>query len=505
MKRKGVGRRAAWGVLLAYAVVSRISAALAAIVSVTARQEAPNAAVVVTYELDGEAIVTADVLRDGVSLGANAQAVCVGDVMRRVAAGTHSFTWNPQKGEIPVGETTSLAFALTAWDVETPPDVIVCDLRDGELRYYPSLAALPDGVTDDRYKTTEIVFRRIPGTAAGDWTMGSPTDEAGHKTQTFGNWALETQHTVRFTNDWYMGVYPVTQAQYLRVRGNYPDSFFTNALARAKRPVDSLSLVDVRGSAWPENLFDGANASKAVGKFRAATGLFLDLPTEAQWEFACRASTTTPYASGTTVTTAGRYKDNGGEPSEAYPENLEGFVSGGSVSDYRNWTAGNGAPEVGTFEPNALGLYDMHGGVFEYCLDWAGTADWDTTIVYTNPVGVVQSSSFGGITVVARGGAWSSEVTECRSAARRIQNYQNAGGKDTAAPPFGFRLAIQNVPPDVRKETKTAAAIAVAATSVVGVTEVVASAGLDARTVWQVVSDYVDILTAKLGALLIIR
>ena len=505
MKRKGVGRCAVWCALLAFAVVGRMPTALAAILSVTARQEAPNEAVVVTYELDGEAIVTADVLRDGVSLGANAQAACAGDVMRRVAAGTHSFTWNPQKGEIPVGETTSIAFALTAWDVEMPPDVIVCDLRDGELRYYPSLAALPDGVTDDRYKTTEIVFQRIPGTAAGEWTMGSPTDEVGHKFQTFGNWALETQHKVRFTNDWYMGVYPVTQAQYLRVRGNYPDSFFTNALARAKRPVDNLTLVDVRGSAWPENLFDGANSSKVVGRFRSATGLYLDLPTEAQWEFSCRAGTTTPYASGTTITTAGRYKDNGGEPSEAYPENLEGFISGGAVSDYRSWTAGNGAPEVGTFEPNAFGLYDMHGGIFEYCLDWAGTADWDTTIVYTNPVGVVRSASFGGITVIARGGAWSSEATECRSAARRIQNYQNAGGKDTVAPPFGFRLAIQNVPPDVRNETKTANAIDVVTMPIANVASGTMKDGLDIITVWKFFTDVMSIRLTKLGTRLILR
>lgn len=108
MKRKGLGRRAVWGALLALAVAGRMPTALAAILSVTARQEAPNAAVVVTYELDGEAIVTADVLRDGVSLGAYAQAACAGDVMRRVAAGPHSFTWHPQKGAIPVGGTATL-------------------------------------------------------------------------------------------------------------------------------------------------------------------------------------------------------------------------------------------------------------------------------------------------------------------------------------------------------------------------------------------------------------
>lgn len=474
------------------------SAASAEILSVTARQT-DAATVTVDYELSSEAIVTADIMRDGTSIGTNALAVCAGDIMRRLSAGAHSFTWDARAGwPGHDGETQTLTFALTAWDVATPPEVIVSDLRDGSLRYYPGLAALPDGVTADRYKTTEIVFRRIPGTAAGEWTMGSPTDEAGRASKTQGNWGDETQHRVRFTNDWYMGVYPVTHAQYLRVKGNYPVSFFTNALCRAKRPVDGLSFDAVRGLTWPEGLFDGARTDRVVAKFRAASGLYLDLPTEAQWEFSCRAGTTTPYATGETLT-GGRFKDNGGYPSEAYPENLDGYVLG-ETAGYQNWTYGNGAPEVGSFAPNGFGLYDLQGGVFEYCLDWADPNSWDTTGVSTNPVGAAGMDASFGKAIIARGGAWTSAATDCRSAARRVQNCYQAGG---VAQEFGFRLAIQNVSPDVRTETKTAT-VSVTTENPVGVAGGTAN-GLDARTVWTAVTDYMTVLTAKLGALFILR
>ena len=500
MQRIKFGKQLCRGGLLLLATAAS-AVASAGIVSVSARQIDAQT-VTIDYELSTEAIVTADILRDGASIGTNALAVCTGDIMKRLPTGSHSFTWDARAGwPGHDGETQTLTFELTAWDVDTPPDVIVSDLRDGSLRYYPGLAALPDGVTADRYKTTEIVFRRIPGTAAGEWTMGSPESEAGHVARTSGNWGDETQHRVLFTNDWYMGVYSVTHAQYLRVKGTYPASFFTNALARAKRPVDSLRFQEVRGSKWPEGLFDGVESGKVIDKFRTASGLYLDLPTEAQWEYSCRAGTTTAYATGETLT-GGRFADNGGYPSETYSENLDGFVKG-EIVGYKNWTYGNGAPETGSFAPNGFGLYDMHGGVFEYCLDWADAGGWDTTCVHTNPVGVARSDSYVGCTVVARGGAWSSSMTECRSAARRIQNYQNAGGGSTEAPPFGFRLAIQNVSPDVRKETRSTS-LSVTLEAPVCVSNATQE-GLDARTVWAFETDYKRILTDKLGTQFILR
>ena len=497
MQRKKTGKHICRGGLLLLATAAH-AVASAGIVSVSARQTDAQT-VTVDYELTTEAIVTADILRDGASIGTNVLAVCAGDIMKRLPTGSHSFTWDARAGwPGHDGETQTLTFELTAWDVDTPPDVIVSDLRDGSLRYYPGLAALPDGVTADRYKTTEIVFRRIPGTAAGEWTMGSPESEAGRASKTAGNWGDETQHRVRFTNDWYMGVYPVTHAQYLRVTGNCPAAFFTNALARAKRPLDGLSFDAVRGLTWPTGLFDGARADRAVSKFRTASGLYLDLPTEAQWEFACRAGTTTPYATGETLT-GGRFADNGGYPSEDYPENLDGFVKG-ETAGYRNWTSGNGAPEVGSFAPNGFGLYDLQGGVFEYCLDWVDPNGWDTTGVHTNPVGAAGLDAAFGKAIVARGGAWTSPTAECRSAARRVQNCYQAGG---VAQEFGFRLALQNVSPEVRKESKTAT-VAVTTENPVGVTSGTAD-GLDVRTVWTAVTDYMEILTAKLGALFILR
>lgn len=413
-------------------------------------QSEASGVVTVTYTLSGAAIVTADVfLPDGTSVGTNALAFCDGDIMRKMAsAGTYAFTWQPGRACPAFGqEMTNLTFAVTAWDPATPPDVIVSDLRTGTCSYYPGLEALPGGVTDIRYKTHALVLRRIYGTAAGVWTMGS--DHEGHTATTAGNFAIEKPHAVCFTNDWYLGVYPVTQAQYYRVKGTWPDAFFTNVQFRATRPVERVTYQDVRGLNWPVDLHDGAGG--LIVSFRNKIGLPVDLPTEAQWEFSCRAGTTTLYYTGTSLT-QGRHSGSGGLPSAAYADNLDAYDTSDSAKDskgylrWRMWTDGNGTPCVGSYEPNAFGLYDMHGGVYEFCLDWANTNQWDTTIVYTNPVGCVKADSFYRGTSIARGGTWRDNAAACRSSARRLQGVAATPGGSSDGT-FGFRLALPNVPP----------------------------------------------------------
>jgi hypothetical protein len=91
--------------------------------------------------------------------------------MSRLDPGSHSFTWDPARAWPTAPDTVAnLTFHVTAWDDTTPPDVLVTDLRTGTTRYYPNLDALPGGITADRYKTVELVMRKIPGTAAGVWT-----------------------------------------------------------------------------------------------------------------------------------------------------------------------------------------------------------------------------------------------------------------------------------------------------------------------------------------------
>jgi formylglycine-generating enzyme required for sulfatase activity len=262
--------------------------------------------------------------------------------------------------------------------------------------------APPDLATNDGYRTTKLLLRRI---AAGEFTMGSPAGELGRDDN-------ETRHTVALTQDLFIGVFEVTQRQWTLVSGTDPSNFRGNN----KRPVEQLSWNDVRGGTWP----GGAPAGDTfMGRLRQRTGLSFDLPTEAQWEYACRAGTTTALNSGRDLTSTeqdsemdkvGRYWFNGGSNYQADPVN--GAHTG-----------------VGLYAPNAWGLYDLHGNVWEWCLDWYQT-DLGTARV-GDPVGPTSGSRR-----VLRGGAWSYGARYCRSADRYWYTPANRSSD------IGFRLAL---------------------------------------------------------------
>lgn len=280
-------------------------------------------------------------------------------------------------------------------------------------------SAPADGWSDE-YKTTKLVMRKIP---RGTFTMGSPSNELGHHGD-------ETQHTVTLAKDFYIGVFEVTQRQWELVMGNRP-SHFRNVTYYATRPVEGVSYYDIREN--PENKDDPAvdwpvnsevNPVSFMGKLRAKTGLSrFDLPTESQAEYACRAGTTTALNKGGNLTKtssdlsmdlAGRYRCNGGY--------IESFVSPSS-----NCTTDNGTAKVGTYLPNDWNLYDTHGNIWEWCLDWYGPYTGNTT----DPAGA-KTGSFR----VGRGGSWIYGAGGCRSANR----YNSA--PDHRAIFRGFRVAM---------------------------------------------------------------
>ena len=273
---------------------------------------------------------------------------------------------------------------------------MIIDLQGGvDTEHYPvSYRSTPPayGWTDE-YKTTKLVLRKIP---AGTFMMGSPADE-------LGRWDDETQHQVTLTKDFYVGVFEVTQKQWERVMGSWPSTFY-NASYRDARPVETVSYDDIRGSGagagWPAN--NAVDADSFLGRLRAKTGLALDLPTEAQWEYACRAGTTTALNSGKNLTDTwecpnmaevGRYWYNGGGGSS-----WDGDTSGGTA-------------KVGSYLPNQWGLYDMHGNVWEWCLDWYQSELGSSA--QTDPWGAA-----GGSNRVNRGGCWNYDARYCRSANR---------------------------------------------------------------------------------------
>jgi len=213
--------------------------------------------------------------------------------------------------------------------------------------------------------------------------MGSPSGEPGHESD-------ETQHRVSISNSFYMQTTEVTQGQWKAVMGSNPSKFTD---CGDDCPVEQVSWDDIQGFIKKLN-------QKGEGTYR--------LPTEAEWEYAARAGSTTAFANGGISETG-----CGNEP------NLSkmGWYCG---------NAGSKTHEVGQKSPNAWGLYDMHGNVWEWCADWKG--DYPTGAV-TDPTGP-SSGSFR----VLRGGVWSNFARYCRTAYR---GYDSPGGRSSS---YGFRL-----------------------------------------------------------------
>jgi formylglycine-generating enzyme required for sulfatase activity len=228
--------------------------------------------------------------------------------------------------------------------------------------------------------TTSAGMVRIPG---GTFMMGSPDSEP----ERGGD---EVQHSVTVSS-FLMGRYEVTQREYQEVMGWNPSSFSGDNL-----PVEYVSWYDAieycnarsqREGLTPAYTISGSN----VTWDRSANGY--RLPTEAEWEYACRAGTSTPFSTGNNITTSQANYDGN------YPYN------GNPKGTYREKTT-----EVGSFAPNAWGLYDMHGNVWEWCWDWYGD--------YTSGSQTDPGGPYTGADRVLRGGCWYSNGRDLRSAYR---------------------------------------------------------------------------------------
>jgi formylglycine-generating enzyme required for sulfatase activity len=223
----------------------------------------------------------------------------------------------------------------------------------------------------------------------GSFMMGSPK---GEKERIF----KETQHKVTLTKGFYIGVYTVTQEQWQEVMGNNPSKF----KGEKNLPVDSVNWNDCQ-----EFIKKLPEKDKDKKAYR--------LPTEAEWEYACRAGTTTPFYFGEAISTE--------------QANYDGNVY---ASGKKGVNRGKTTP-VGSFPGNGWGLHDTHGNVWQWCQDWHG--DYPNKDV-TDP----QGPENGGSRIV-RGGSYFNGPAVCRSASRvgvgpgfRSSDYFN----------FGFRVCF---------------------------------------------------------------
>lgn len=216
---------------------------------------------------------------------------------------------------------------------------------------------------------------------AGSFIMGS--DEAKEDGTASYYYSPEwPQRHVTITQSFYMGIYPVTQEQYEHVMGENPSHF-----EGSRHPVERVS--------WEE-------AVEFCRRLSELTGKAVHLPTEAQWEYACRAGSTTSYY----------YGDEWWELDE---HGWYGILQ-------------RSTHPVGEKRPNAWGLYDMHGNVWEWCTDWYGLYDENETVDPTGPD--------DHIVRVMRGGCWNSQHSHCRSASRSY-NYPHARTSTC-----GFRIVV---------------------------------------------------------------
>jgi formylglycine-generating enzyme required for sulfatase activity len=204
---------------------------------------------------------------------------------------------------------------------------------------------------------------------AGKFIMGSPVEEKGRY------YNESPEHEVAISKPFYFGIYAVTQQQFEQVMGQNPSRF-----REAQNPVESVR--------WNE-------AVEFCTRLSQKTGKTVQLPTEAQWEYACRAGTTTPFHTGQTISTdEANYDGN--------------YTCGdGQKGKYRKTTIA-----VGSFKPNAFGLYDMVGNAAQWCLDL-----FDDKYSQNESIADPQGPDYGTYRVV-RGGGWNAHPRACRSAYR---------------------------------------------------------------------------------------
>lgn len=256
------------------------------------------------------------------------------------------------------------------------------DLETGESGY---LDSAPLAGWSNEYKTTKLLMRRIE---PGEVLLGGVKP-------------------VTISEPFYMGVFEVTQKQYELVNGSSLECWSMGEM----RPVDNVKYNAIRGaskgSKWPSGVeFD---SSSWLGKLKTKVGVSLDLPTEAQWEYACRAGT------------VGRFNNGGSSVADL---SKLGRWKGNTKDGLGGYT--NYHTTVGAYFPNAWGLFDMHGNVMEWCLDWYGTLNSD-------PVNDWAGANSGSYRVLRNGGAISQD-TKVESSYR--DNNINLIG----TPCYGFRL-----------------------------------------------------------------
>ena len=259
------------------------------------------------------------------------------------------------------------------------------------LFFSASMSLVGTMIAQQPQEITNSIGMKLVLIPKGTFQMGSPIEEEGADDD-------EQQHQVTISQDYYLGVTEVTQGQYEKVMGTNPSYFQQRAIRKSDSSMYPVEQVSWEGAVeFCRKLSELPEEKKAGRVYR--------LPTEAEWEYACRAGSETAFSFGESVESLGDYA----------------------------WLADNSGGKtkpVGDKQSNAWGLYDMHGNVWEWCSDWEG--DYPIGAI-SDPTGPREGSSR-----ILRGGGWLDTAARCRSADR----YRGIpSGRSNY---YGFRLALSS-------------------------------------------------------------
>jgi len=377
----------------------------------------------VTYVLQGApAVITVYIQTNAgdnawVTIGADKVRTLTGDVNKivRPSETPHVLSWKCSR-DWPghVVKDGNLRAVVEVWPLNAPPPWLVIDLETRAITCYRDEAAMPYPLTNELYKTRCLVMRKVSA-AHVTWTMGTPESmiDASWK-ETNGKMKTgyyERTHTVTFTEDYYLAIYPLVQAQNTLIQQNAGFSIGLNisgANVSPLKPAAGLSYKQLRGAVsdynWPQNGHD-VDPNSYLGHLRTYVGhgLEFDLPTESQWEFACRAGEPGNWNTGTDDWTTCCYADKS--------------VLG----------------DVG-YSRNKWGFYDMHGNAGSLCLEII-TDTYALGLSYVNPPGEFGTAKHR----VTRGGYYQLTAAQapifCRSGSR--YRYDNG----SAGPVWALRTA----------------------------------------------------------------
>ncbi len=285
----------------------------------------------------------------------------------------------------------------------TVPDIVPITIMNGDSWHFQLwYRDTPAGIGSSNFSTGLSVTFGPQGPVAGllpitagTFFMGS---DAAAGAPYYGDSTTQPVHEVTITQDFWMGEYEVTQAEYQALMAANPSSH-----VGPNYPVDSVSWGDARAYCEALTAQEAAAGSLPLGyEYR--------LPTEAEWEYACRAGTTTEFNLGSTL--------------DCSDANMAFSAHSNSICNALTTV------EVGSFAANGWGLYDMHGNVKEWCLDGYGAYSPDAAFDPFESIGPER---------VVRGGSWGLESEKCRSA------YRSSEGPLLQGPDVGFRVVLGEV------------------------------------------------------------